>query len=366
MTAAGNGHGIAGVARVLSKHTSKPVMVQDSAGRVIATSGLDVGSDAIARWQTAVFPAEPAGVVVRQDGRYLAVARPHGRVLGGISLLDSDEAPTAVDLFLLEQAAAVLGWQLLHERRLAETELGLWGDFMTELMEEPDAGRVRAHAQRLGYDLDRPHRALLVVPDKPSAETLQDTVRRATERLGGDCMVTRRNGGVVVVVGRDLDWSQLASAISGDGGAGVRIGVGRAHRLEEISKSLDDAEFALKVTNPEENRKVAVFDDLGIWRLLAGTNELELQELVDRWIGVLVKYDREHHSQLMKTLYAYLNEFGALESTAAKLHVHRNTLKYRLARIAELTGWDLNDADQRFHLNLACRAWLVQRATAVA
>ena len=42
--------------------------------------------------------------------------------------------------------------------------------------------------------------------------------------------------------------------------------------------------------------------------------------------------------------------------------MHRNSLRYRLVRIAELTGWDLNDPEQRFHLDLACRAWLVQQA----
>jgi hypothetical protein len=83
---------------------------------------------------------------------------------------------------------------------------------------------------------------------------------------------------------------------------------------------------------------------------------------VIHWIGALIDYDREHHSELLKTLFAYLNEFGALEATAAKLYVHRNSLRYRLMRIAELTGWDLNDPEHRFHLNLACRAWLVLQA----
>ena len=83
---------------------------------------------------------------------------------------------------------------------------------------------------------------------------------------------------------------------------------------------------------------------------------------MNHWIGSLIDYDREHHSELLKTLFAYLNEFGALEATAAKLYVHRNSLRYRLTRIAELTGWDLNDPEHRFHLNLACRAWLVGQA----
>jgi ATP-dependent Clp protease ATP-binding subunit ClpA len=83
----------------------------------------------------------------------------------------------------------------------------------------------------------------------------------------------------------------------------------------------------------------------------------DLEQLVAHWIGKLIEYDLQHHSQMLETLTAYLKESGSVAATAAALQVHRKTLKYRLARIAELTGWDLEDPEQRFHLDLACRAW---------
>ena len=88
------------------------------------------------------------------------------------------------------------------------------------------------------------------------------------------------------------------------------------------------------MTTTVAEKKVAAFDDLGVWRLLGTTDTNELQQLVDTWIGPLIEYDREHRSELLKTLIAYLNEFGALEATATKLFVHRNSLRYRLVRIA--------------------------------
>ena len=39
------------------------------------------------------------------------------------------------------------------------------------------------------------------------------------------------------------------------------------------------------------------------------------------------------------------------------LHIHRSTLRYRLARIAELTGYDLRKVDTRVNLHAATRAW---------
>jgi DNA-binding PucR family transcriptional regulator len=56
-------------------------------------------------------------------------------------------------------------------------------------------------------------------------------------------------------------------------------------------------------------------------------------------------------------LATYLEDGRAVESTARKLFIHRNTLRYRLGRIEKFCGGDLNDPDHRFNLALACRAW---------
>jgi DNA-binding PucR family transcriptional regulator len=71
---------------------------------------------------------------------------------------------------------------------------------------------------------------------------------------------------------------------------------------------------------------------------------------------VLIDYDKSHKAELVETLATYLESSGGLEATAARLHIHPSTLKYRLRRIQDLTGRDLRDAEHRFNLDLACRA----------
>ena len=250
---------------------------------------------------------------------------------------------------------------MLHDRNLAEAEVASWGDFVTELLEDADADRVRTHADRLGYDLDEMHRAVFVQPSEPVSLDLREIVRRVATRLGIKCLTSSRSNGVVLVVSEEVDWVELGGLLTSECGGKIRVGVGGRYRLQDLNRSLGDAEFALRLPGPAFTRPVVSFDDLGVWRLLARPDSDDLQNLVDHWIGALIDYDREHHSELLKTLLVYLNEFGALEATAAKLFVHRNSLRYRLMRIAELTGWDLNDPEHRFHLNLACRAWLVRQ-----
>ena len=56
-------------------------------------------------------------------------------------------------------------------------------------------------------------------------------------------------------------------------------------------------------------------------------------------------------------LWRWLQHGGGYEATSRALSVHRSTLKYRLQRIRELTGLELNDPDVHFNLQLATRAW---------
>jgi DNA-binding PucR family transcriptional regulator len=61
-------------------------------------------------------------------------------------------------------------------------------------------------------------------------------------------------------------------------------------------------------------------------------------------------------------LSRYLECGGNYTATADALALHRNTLKYRLQRIREISGHDLNDPDTRFNLQFATRAWQTLQA----
>jgi DNA-binding PucR family transcriptional regulator len=100
---------------------------------------------------------------------------------------------------------------------------------------------------------------------------------------------------------------------------------------------------------------VLKFADLGLHRLLFDTaNADRVAEHVERWIGPLLRYDEDHHAQLVETLGCFLDGEG-LRGVAGTLSIHPSTLKYRLGRIREILDLDLGDADVRFNVELAVR-----------
>ncbi len=76
----------------------------------------------------------------------------------------------------------------------------------------------------------------------------------------------------------------------------------------------------------------------------------------DRLLGPLQEYDAEHHSDLVRTLAAFLDNSGSWSRCAGRLHLHVNTLRYRIRRIEELTGRDLSTLEDRVDFFLALRA----------
>jgi len=70
-------------------------------------------------------------------------------------------------------------------------------------------------------------------------------------------------------------------------------------------------------------------------------------------LAPLRRYDEEYHGDVVKTLDAYLRHGGNSTQTADALYVHRNSIRYRLARVRALTNLDLDDADTRLALQIA-------------
>ena len=161
--------------------------------------------------------------------------------------------------------------------------------------------------------------------------------------------------------GRRCAWppSRSSAAVAAGWASGSRI-----RGRPELPRSLREAQLALRLQKASSAaERTSAFADLDVLRMLASVEDLaDVEGYVRKWLGVLAAYDERKHTQLVKTLTQYLQHGGGYEATSQALSVHRSTLKYRLQRIRELTGFDLGDPETRFNLELATRAWVTLQA----
>ncbi|MEK4749669.1 helix-turn-helix domain-containing protein [Niallia sp. FSL W8-0177] len=137
-------------------------------------------------------------------------------------------------------------------------------------------------------------------------------------------------------------------------------GIYKQHR--DIPKSFREARTVLEVREkfPQEAGAFVHYQELGIYQFLDILLEKRRQDGSENVaIRNLKKYDSTHHTELLATLEAYLDESENIQKTAARLHIHPNTLTYRLKRMVEIMEVDLSVPSQKFmiYLDLKLMHW---------
>lgn len=130
------------------------------------------------------------------------------------------------------------------------------------------------------------------------------------------------------------------------------------HNCLEIRKSYQEGLKALRVLKngniPEE---ILFFEDIGILQVLWDLDRPNLVNFTHEMLGELIKYDQDSQTDLINTLGVFLSSDGRINQTAEKLHVHPNTVSYRIKRIHEILGYDLKDFDTKVNLSIAYKIY---------
>ncbi len=366
-----SGEGAAGIAGTLHDLTGLPVAVEDRYGNLSAWAGPG---------RPDPYPKPPAddreqllrrlmveGRSVRDGGRVVALASPRPGVLGVLALMDPGGRAAGPEVMALEYAATVLAVELARLRGLADSELRVRRELVQDLLAGTDDRSACQRAEALGYDLGRPHRVVVVEVTGQPDDDLLYALRRALRERGLTALAGTLAGSVVLLApDGGTDWETLRTAtIEQLGGGHCRMGVGDAYpRPSELPRSLREAQLALRLQQASSAaERTSVFAELDVFRMLSSVSDLSgIEHFTDKWLGTLASYDASRHTSLLTTLSQYLRHGGGYEVTARALSVHRSTLKYRLQRIRELTGYDLTDPETHFNLELATRAWVTLQA----
>lgn len=174
-------------------------------------------------------------------------------------------------------------------------------------------------------------------------------LRRATRRAAGDALVGIHGDRLVLVLGGEGDLQAAAASLLPRFGPGPVVIGPTVPGLEEAARSAQAALAGLRAAPawPQAPRPVLA-DDLLPERVLTGDTTAR-RTLVAQAYRPLA----EATGSVLETLSAYLGTGRSLEAAARSLYVHPNTVRYRLRKVSEITGWDPLDARESFVLQVA-------------
>ncbi len=297
------------------------------------------------------------------------------------------------DVVVLYWAARALEAELGKERVRLETELGVRGDFVDDVINSHH-GSVELLLQRaryLGANLSAGALVLVVDIDdfasylsrrrlKESAiqelkRRLADAVRLQTRGLFSNFLLGPRSDNVILFVGSSGDISpeelpekalDLASRVQRYvkgllPDLTVSIGIGRfKNDPATLSDAYSEAEVALEIGHRISGpSSISTFEQTGTYKLLFRVLQEEPEELESFYAETLapvVAYDSRYGTELVATLVTYLGNDASTAKTAADLFAHRHTIRYRLDRVKELTRLDVDKSEDRERLTLGIKA----------
>jgi sugar diacid utilization regulator len=139
-------------------------------------------------------------------------------------------------------------------------------------------------------------------------------------------------------------------------GLNLYIGWGNPYAdIRDAKKSLSQGEQAIRVaqTLPGTDKYMS-FDELGFYKVLFNVKDREeLEDFRNEVLYILLEYDQKHGAELVNTLSVFLEENDNFLRVSERLYIHKNTLKYRLQKIAEISGRNLNNPKDRMLLYFA-------------
>jgi purine catabolism regulator len=349
--------------------------------------------------------ALPAGGLIRRvlrDADFAVCSCPislGGTIAGFLTLLGPRDDMRDLDDEIALRAASAFAVPIAQHRAVMETQTRLQGSFLEHLLAGTftDEDEIERRAQYLGHSLVEAHdTACLTLDPQPGQIARLELAPHGAhapsddgqDPFGGGLWTSfvdlahreildrwprallRERGDVLAVLlpagSSPLDADQVRQHFEDArhrignliGGATATIGLGRrVSGPRDILASYSEAEQAARIGQRFlGGDRTLGFHELGVYRVIARVEDRStLDGFREEYLGPLEDYDRKHATELVETLEGFFACNGNHARAADQLHLHRNTLLYRLERVAALTGHNLDEADTRLSLQLALK-----------
>jgi PucR family transcriptional regulator, purine catabolism regulatory protein len=296
--------------------------------------------------QAKLIPSTPASPPTVPGGYVLPVSGPRGTVGYILAMETADAAPAGVSV--VQHIATVAALQLsmqAHEREMLRRE---GAETLAEMLRGVlDTSMVTRRLAVHGFPADARLLLAIVRPKSPGAagDTVVDTLAHGRFPQ----LVLRQEEELYVLIPNDH--AARAALAAGDTVVGTSLPF-RAGSALRVARR--EAQWAISRA-VESGRDMVSYGDDRTGRWLT-SESADLQALVDDVLRAVIDYDDAHGGDLLPTIRTWLEHDRQTDKAAQALHIHPNTLLYRVRRFEQITGRSLASTEALAETWLALRA----------
>ncbi|MGG1661532.1 helix-turn-helix domain-containing protein [Brevibacillus sp. NRS-1366] len=294
----------------------------------------------------------------------------HGGVTLGCFAVETPRPLEKLDIVVLEQAGAVVALEMMNSYSLTELSYKKSYEFFNELLLFREPKQIVAKAKEFGLSASLPlFVVMLQITDQTQDQKRKEThLRRLIAELNKalgkkNVLIFNFHEKITIVLHVENRLKQnslikkLNAAISHwehEETPPLYIGIGGVYAgLEHCAKSTEEASKSLSFLLNRAKPGMIRYEEIGINRLFLHQPPEEIERFIQEILAPL-RSPKATASELEQTLKEYICANRSTSLTAARLHIHPNTLYHRLGKIEEILEVDLNDPDDWLSLYLAC------------
>ncbi len=306
-------------------------------------------------------------------------------ILGWMGIVGETLPYREMDKITAERGRTILALEFLKQNEIQETEQRLKGDFWENLLADQNRDYVKKCAENYGYDFSKNY--CITVMELRTKESNVDMEQALTteyffKRKNAFSIISRTvpchfpgsitiNKGNRVIFILELPENGNSKSIKESIGHAleavvsevsaycshfeIHTGVGRRFAdLFKLKPSYADAMHALRILGKLGTKsRILFFDELEVKKFLFSNDPSELREFACRTLNGLINYQNSSREEFLDTLRHYIQSNGNWSLTRNRLHIHGNTLNYRLNRIKEILQLDLDDYSDRLKIQIS-------------
>ncbi|MGQ3291883.1 MAG: PucR family transcriptional regulator, partial [Shinella sp.] len=296
------------------------------------------------------------------------------QLVGALVIFPFAAAEGELDQLMLDSAKFALSVQMMRSFLRFRFETRTQSELFFEIVERRwrDAADIGQRAARLGLDLSLPQQMIVVdFPERAKAFgggsiDVEHTLSRIMQQASIEAGLVAIDGGVVCLMKHEAGPRQerttkLMRRIADElgrylGEPPIVVAGSRCSGLDDYATAWERCTRMIRIGRSFGLTGALSTQDFGPLPMLVSAADVgDVRSFVRDSVGAIAEHDRENGTPYLETLSAYLEEGCRSQACADRLGLHVTTLRYRLARIQELFGIDVETPERRFSVELALR-----------
>lgn len=298
-------------------------------------------------------------------------------VLGWVGVVSGGSEFNELERIAVDKCSTIVALEMLKNNELNSMEQSLKGDFLENLLADKSTEFMSKFAEKYNYNFANRHQVIIMNISHDKLETslnsnlrylYMEMNRLMTATFTGSITLLQRKYIITIfehnqnvnkqflteLVGK-VEKTCLQILDNSKDNFDIRIAISEvANQNSNLREIYDNA---IKIFNLDLKKKgqfnYYFYEELEVKRFLLNNDPNELKIFVQKILGPLLEYKMASRQELYSTLEMYIKSGGNWTVAKERLHIHGNTLTYRINRLKEILDLDLSDYNDRLKIQIA-------------